>query len=552
MDTQLLTNRYEVVRSIGTGAITAVLEARDRPTGARVAIKVPIGRFKNDKTLLVRLEREVSATAGFHHPNVAAVHAVERNGSQGFVVTELVDAPSLREVLAVRGRLSPARAARAAAGVCSALASAHARGIVHGHLTPDNIMMTGDGWVKVTDFRLAEAARPFPRAPDPAIDLRALGRCLATMLTGQEPAGRGPVLLGPEVSPELAAIARKATANPPDSYSSAADLGLDLDRFLATVRPAVPPVDGARPARAGGTPAAAPQASPAAMPQASPAAMPQASPAAMPQAPPAATPQAPPAAARQAPPAATGRFEPAAGTVWDATAAGPGMAWEPTAAGTGRAGDPTADRAWDATGPLDPIPARTTELVPISVGSSGPRATRGTATTSRQQRRRLVVAACLVAAVLVVGGSVAAMLRIGGGDRTGTTESDLAAPPAPAAGPAATTGRAPTTTELAATTTQGTAPVTTAPSSSPATSPPAATATTRPAPRAVPNVVGLRRQQASNELTQAGLKARFSFSPVDSASQVQRVISQQPAAGTVVPSGSAVTVVIGTKKPSGG
>ncbi|HZD74233.1 MAG TPA: serine/threonine-protein kinase, partial [Actinomycetota bacterium] len=270
MDTQLVTNRYEVVRSIGTGAITAVVEARDRPTGARVALKIPVGRFKNDKTLLVRLEREVAATAGFHHPNVAAVHGVERHGSQGFVVTELVDAPSLREVLAVRGQLSPARAARAAAGVCSALASAHTRGIIHGHLTPDNILMTGDGWVKVTDFRLAEAARPFPRAPDPAIDLRALGRCLATMLTGQEPTGRAPVLLGPEASPELTAIVHKATANPPDSYSSAADLGLDLDRFLATVRPAVLPVDEPRRAWAREAAAATPPAPPAAAPPPAP------------------------------------------------------------------------------------------------------------------------------------------------------------------------------------------------------------------------------------------------------------------------------------------
>jgi beta-lactam-binding protein with PASTA domain len=65
-------------------------------------------------------------------------------------------------------------------------------------------------------------------------------------------------------------------------------------------------------------------------------------------------------------------------------------------------------------------------------------------------------------------------------------------------------------------------------------------------------VVGLHRQQASNTLAEAGLQARFAFSPVDSANQVQRVVAQQPAAGTVVPSGSAVTVVIGTKKSGGG
>jgi eukaryotic-like serine/threonine-protein kinase len=537
MDTQLLTNRYEIVRSIGTGAITAVLEARDRPTGARVAIKVPIGRFRNDKTLLVRLEREVAATAGFQHPNVAAVHSVERHGSEGFVVTELVDAPSLREVLAVRGRLFPARAARAATGVCSALANAHARGIVHGHLTPDNILMTGDGWVKVTDFRLAEAARPFPRAADPAIDLRALGRCLATMLTGQEPAGRGPVLLGPELPLELAAIVRKATANPPDSYSSAADLGLDLDRFLATISPAVPPVDEPRPARAPDAPAAA-------QPDAG-----------MTWAEPAATPQTARAATAQAQPAARMRWDAtAAGMAWDTTAG-----WTPTApAATAQArpagvaqGAAAARVAQDVTGPIDSIPARTTELVPVSIGSSGQHTARGATERPRQQPRRLVVTACLVAAVLVVGGLVAVTLRLGGGPST--ARSDLAAPPLLGDGPVATTGRTPTTTGLPATTTQRTAPVTAAaPSTSPATTSPPATATTRPPPRRVPNLVGLRRQQASNELTQAGLKVRVSFSAVDGAGQVQRVIAQQPAPGTVLPSGSAVTIVVGTKKTSGG
>jgi hypothetical protein len=234
MDPGLLSNRYQVMRSIGGGAVTAVLEARDRLTGKRVAIKVPIGRFANDKAFLLRLEREVAALAGFRHPNVAGVHAVERH-SGGFAVAELVDGPSLREVLAARGPLPPARAARAAAGVCAALASAHGHGIVHGHLTPDNVLLTGDGQVKLTDFRVAVAARPFSTASDPAADLRALSRCLAAMLTGLEPADDVPVRLGPEVPPALAAIVNRAADDPINSYSSAADIGRDLDRFLATI-----------------------------------------------------------------------------------------------------------------------------------------------------------------------------------------------------------------------------------------------------------------------------------------------------------------------------
>src|SRR5262245_62138894 len=168
-------SRYQVDRPLGTGAITRVLQAWDRLTDRPVAIKVPIGRFANDKALLVRLEREVAGLAGFSHPNVAKVHAAERHSGAGFVVTELGNGPSLRDLLAARGPLPPVKAARAAAGVCAALADAHARGIVHGHLTAANVFLTVDGGVKMTDFRLAEAARPFAVAPDPTADLRGLG-----------------------------------------------------------------------------------------------------------------------------------------------------------------------------------------------------------------------------------------------------------------------------------------------------------------------------------------------------------------------------------------
>lgn len=447
MDPRLLTNRYEIVRSLGTGAVTAVFEARHRPTGVRVAIKVPIGRFKDDKTLLVRLEREVAALGGFHHPNVATIHAVERHGGSGFVLTELVDAPSLRQVLAARGRLSPARAARAAAGICAALASAHARGIVHGHLTLDNVLVTGDGWVKVTDFRLAEAARPFARAPDPAADLRALGRCLATMLTGNEPAGRGPALLGPEVPAELAAIVRRATGNPPDSdYSSAAEVGRDLDRFLATVHHSIPPLDG-------------------------------------------------------------------------------------SAAAATRGSNGSVAATPDATAELGPIPTR----------SSVPRGRRGAGVT---RRRRAVVAACLVGTALVISGSVVAAQRLGGSPEV--VDAGPAAPPLAAAAPTPTTGRPPATTGLPTTTGPAAAPAAAAPTTSPTP-----TTAQRPAARAIPDVVGLHRQQASSLLARAGLRARVSLVPVNGAGRVQRVIAQQPAAGTVVPRGSVVTLEVGSRKPGG-
>jgi hypothetical protein len=231
-----LGGRYEVVRSLGIGRMTMVFEAWDRYEGRRVALKVPIRQFAADEAFLARLQREVEAVVGFDHPNVAAVHGFERGRPAGFVVVELVEGSTLWDMLATRGPLPSAGAAGIAAQACAALDAAHARGLTHGHLTPANVLLRIDGRVKLTDFRLAQAARPLAAAPDPEGDLRALGRCMVVMLTGAEPAPGERVRLGPEVPAELAAIVVRAAGDHQNGYSSAGDLGRDLARFLAMVR----------------------------------------------------------------------------------------------------------------------------------------------------------------------------------------------------------------------------------------------------------------------------------------------------------------------------
>jgi tRNA A-37 threonylcarbamoyl transferase component Bud32 len=229
-----LGDRYQLVRPIGRGTTMMVLEAWDRLARRRVAIKVPIPPFAGDEAFLDRLEREVRAVAGFAHANVAAVHAIERDGPAALVVAELVDGSSLGAMLADRGPLPPAGAARVAAGVCAAVAAAHQRGIVHGHLIPANVLLAIDGRVKVTDFRLALAGFPSGGIADAAGDIRALGRCLAAMLTGWEPTGGEAARLGPSVPAELATIVARAAGDRHDAgaYGSAAELGRDLARFL--------------------------------------------------------------------------------------------------------------------------------------------------------------------------------------------------------------------------------------------------------------------------------------------------------------------------------
>jgi hypothetical protein len=258
VDLSALGDRYQLVRPIGRGTITLVLEAWDRLASRRVALKVPIGPFAGDQAFLDRLERAVGAVAGFTHANVATVHGIERDGPEALVVAELVDGSNLGDMLAERGPLPPAGAARVAAGVCAAMAAAHAQGITHGHLVPANVLLAIDGRVKVTDFRLALAGFPSAGTADPAGDLRALGRCLAAMLTGQEPAGAEVAGLGPTVAPELAAIvARTAGQQHAGGYRSAAELGRDLARFLAAAGAAGGPGRDLTPAAAApATPAA--------------------------------------------------------------------------------------------------------------------------------------------------------------------------------------------------------------------------------------------------------------------------------------------------------
>src|SRR6266540_4108681 len=237
-----LGGRYEVVRPLGIGRTTMVFEACDREEDRRVALKVPVRQFAADEAFLARLQGEVEAVAGFDHPNVAAVHGFERDGPAGFVVVELVEGSTLGDMLATRGHLPSAGAARTALQVCAALDAAHARGLTHGHLTLANILLRIDGRVKLTAFRLAQAARPLAAAPDPEGDLRALGRCMVVMLTGAEPAPGERVRLGPEVPAELAAIVVKAAGDHQNGYRSTDDLGRDLARFLAMVRRSEAPV----------------------------------------------------------------------------------------------------------------------------------------------------------------------------------------------------------------------------------------------------------------------------------------------------------------------
>lgn len=235
MAPDVLANRYEVGRPLGSGAMTRVLQAWDRHEHRHVAVKVLSGRLAADTAFLERLDHQAQRAVSLTHPNIAGVHGVGGDRRSRFVVTELVAGSSLGDMVGHRGPFPPIGAARVAAEVCAALTAAHGRGVAHGHLTPANILLAIDGQVKVTDFGLAQAARSSAPASDPAADLQGVGRCLAAMLTGREPVADAPIGLGPEVPAELAEIVHRTGGDPERAYRSAAELRGELDRFLATV-----------------------------------------------------------------------------------------------------------------------------------------------------------------------------------------------------------------------------------------------------------------------------------------------------------------------------
>ena len=150
---------YEVLTPLGAGGMGEVYKARDSRLDRFVAIKVIPEALAGDRDLLARFEKEAKAVAALSHPNVMGIHDFGRENDVTFAVMELLEGESLRQKLKA-GPLSPKRAVEIAVGLATGLGAAHAHGIVHRDVKPENIFVTPDGHVKVFDFGLAKQVAP--------------------------------------------------------------------------------------------------------------------------------------------------------------------------------------------------------------------------------------------------------------------------------------------------------------------------------------------------------------------------------------------------------
>ena len=154
----IIGDRYEILEKIGTGGMSDVYKAKDHKLNRFVAAKVLKQEFSENANFVSKFRIEAQAAAGLMHPNIVNVYDVGEEDGIYFIVMELVEGITLKKYIEKKARLSVKEAVSIAIQVSMGIESAHNNHIIHRDIKPQNIIISKEGKVKVTDFGIAKAA----------------------------------------------------------------------------------------------------------------------------------------------------------------------------------------------------------------------------------------------------------------------------------------------------------------------------------------------------------------------------------------------------------
>jgi len=266
----VLEGRYRVDTMIATGGMSAVYRGLDLRLDRPVACKIMDSRYAGDSQFLTRFQREARAVAGLKDPGLVAVYDQGIDGQHPFLVMELIEGGTLRELLRERGPMPPHAVAAVLRPVLGGLAVAHRAGLVHRDIKPENVLVSDDGDVKIADFGLVRAVADAKitstsvilgtaayLSPEqvstgdagPRSDVYSVGILAYELLTGATPFTGDSALavayqrIDNDVSPPSTVIAgvppqfdelvlRATAREPANRYSDAQDMGAELDAIV--------------------------------------------------------------------------------------------------------------------------------------------------------------------------------------------------------------------------------------------------------------------------------------------------------------------------------